>query len=160
VRDYVGSAKLIYDLFCGVGTFTLPLARKARVMAFDSEKPSIECLDRAARFNEGLKPIVAKARDLYRAPLTPDEFGAADTVVLDPPRAGCEAQVRHLSASKVSVIAAVSCDPGTFARDARILIDGGFKLETVQVIDQFVWSPHIELVARFSRKPPPKHHRI
>jgi 23S rRNA (uracil1939-C5)-methyltransferase len=151
VRDHVGPAKLVIDLFSGLGTFSLPLAKTARVLAFDSEAPAIHALAAASRTHEGLKPVTATVRDLYRAPLTPEEMAKADAVIFDPPRAGAEAQARHLAQSKVPVVVAVSCDPGSFARDARILIDGGYSLQSVQVVDQFVWSPHIELVALFSR---------
>jgi 23S rRNA (uracil1939-C5)-methyltransferase len=153
VRQFVGPAKSVIDLFCGVGTFSLPLARTAKIAAFDSEKPAIQALERAARHHDGLKPISATTRDLFRAPLTPEELAKVDAMVIDPPRAGCEAQARHLAQSVVPSIVALSCDPGTFARDARILIDGGYSLGHVQIVDQFVWSPHIELAAHFTRPP-------
>jgi len=147
----IGPAKRVADLFCGVGTFSLPAARMAQVSAFDSQADAIAALNQAARHASGIKPVKALVRDLFRAPLTPEELTQFDAVIIDPPRAGADAQMRHLASSPIATIAAVSCDPGTFARDARILIDGGFELKSVEIIDQFVWSTHIELIAYFTR---------
>ena len=146
----IGSARRIVDLFAGVGTFTLPLAERAEVLAVESDAAMMAALDKAARGTEGLRRITVQTRDLYRRPLEPDEFKGIEAVVIDPPRAGAEAQMRTLAVAGVPVIAAVSCNPVTFARDARILIKGGYVLDWVQVVDQFRWSPHVELVARFS----------
>nr|MCU0912476.1 class I SAM-dependent RNA methyltransferase [Paracoccaceae bacterium] len=99
----------------------------------------------------GLKRLTAEARDLFRRPLLPDELARFDAVVIDPPRAGAEAQVAQLARSAVPRIAHVSCNPVTFARDARTLVSAGYRLEFVQVVDQFRWSPHIELAAAFVR---------
>ena len=148
----VGSAKRVADLFCGAGAFTLALARKAAVAAYDSEKDSIAALTAALRNAQGLKPITAERRDLFRRPLLASELNAFDAVVIDPPRAGAKAQCEQLAASKVQRIVSISCGPATFARDARILIDGGYTLEKVTPIDQFLWSAHIELSALFVRK--------
>ena len=146
----IGSARRVVDLFAGVGTFSLPLAERAEVLAVEGEAAMMAALDKGARGAEGLRRVTVQTRDLYRRPLEADEFKGFEAVVIDPPRAGAEAQMRVLAASKVPVIAAVSCNPVTFARDARILINGGYSLDWVQVVDQFRWSPHVELAARFS----------
>lgn len=146
----VGPARRITDLFAGVGTFSLPLAERAEVHAVEGDSAMMAALDKGARGAEGLRRVTVETRDLFRRPLEPDEFKGVDAVVIDPPRAGAEAQARTLALGKVPVIAAVSCNPVTFARDARILIAGGYRLDWVQVVDQFRWSPHVELVARFS----------
>lgn len=150
VAERVGKAKEIADLFCGVGPFALRLAEKARVAACDSDAGAIAALQKAAR-TPGLKPIKAEARDLFRRPLVPPELRDFDAVVFDPPRQGAQAQALKLASSKVPVIVAVSCNPATFARDARLLIDVGYKLDTVVPVDQFKHTPHVELVARFTR---------
>ena len=148
---HCGKAKRIVDLFCGVGPFALRLAAKARVAAFDSDPGAIASLQKAVASAHGLKPITAEARDLFRRPLVPQELRDVDAVVFDPPRQGAEAQSKQLAASKVPVIIAVSCNVTTFARDARILIDGGYKIETVTPVDQFRHTPHVELVGKFVR---------
>ncbi|MCP3471827.1 methyltransferase [Bradyrhizobium sp. CCGUVB1N3] len=150
VSERIGKAKEIADLFCGVGPFALRLAEKARVAAHDSDAGAVAALAKAAR-TPGLKPITAAPRDLFRRPLVPQELREFDAVVFDPPRQGAQAQALKLAASKVPVVIAVSCNVATFARDARLLIDGGYKLETVVPVDQFRHTPHVELVARFSR---------
>ena len=150
VTEAVGSARRITDLFAGIGTFALPLAEKAEVHAVEGVSAMIAALDKGFRMAEGLKRVTHEVRDLYRRPLEPDEFKGVEAVVIDPPRAGAEAQSHTLAKSKVPVIAAVSCNPATFARDARILIAGGYKLNWVQVVDQFRWSPHVELAAQFT----------
>lgn len=144
-------AKTIADLFCGIGPFALRLAEKSKVMAFDSDAGAIASLQQAIRDTSGLKPIKAEMRDLFRRPLVPQELRDIDAVVFDPPRQGAQAQVERLAASKVPVVVAVSCNVQTFARDAKILIDGGYKIETVTPVDQFRHTPHVELVARFRR---------
>ena len=151
VRQAVGPARKIVDLFCGLGTFALPLAEQAEVLAFEGDPAMVQALDKGARNAEGLRRLTATTRDLFRRPLEPDEFKGVDAVVIDPPRAGAEAQTHALARARVPVIAAVSCNPATFARDARILIEAGYKLDWVQPIDQFRWSAHVELVARLSR---------
>ncbi len=151
VREAVGAAKRIADLFAGAGTFSLPLADRAEVHAVEGEAPMLAALDAGWRQATGLHRVTTEARDLFRRPLQPDELKRFDAVVIDPPRAGAEAQARTLAGSGVPVIVAVSCNPVTFARDARILSDAGFAIDWVQVVDQFRWSPHVELVARFSR---------
>jgi len=151
VREHCGRAKHIADLFCGVGPFALRLAEKARVTAFDSDAGAITALQKAAQSTPGLKPLKAEARDLFRRPLMPQELRDYDAVVFDPPRQGAQALVTQLAASKVPVVVAVSCNAATFARDAKILIDGGYKIASVTPVDQFRHTPHVELVARFAR---------
>ncbi len=146
----VGSARKITDLFAGVGTFALPLAERAEVHAVESEAAMLTALDKGARAAEGLRRVTVETRDLYRRPLEADEFKGVEAVVIDPPRAGAEAQTRTLAAAKIPVIAAVSCNPVTFARDAKVLVNAGYSLDWVQVVDQFRWSAHVELAARFS----------
>jgi 23S rRNA (uracil1939-C5)-methyltransferase len=151
VLDHVGNAKRVADLFCGIGTFALRLAERARVSAADSEASAIKALQQAAAKTSGLKPVEATSRDLYRRPFMPAELKGIDTVVFDSPRQGAEAQARELVKSAVPVVVAVSCDATTFARDARILVDGGYKLVGVTPVDQFRYSFHVEMVAKFER---------
>jgi 23S rRNA (uracil1939-C5)-methyltransferase len=151
VADHCKRAKHVADLFCGVGPFALRLAAKSRVAAFDNDASSIAALQKAATSTSGLKPLKAEARDLFRRPLVPQELRDYDTVVFDPPRQGAQAVATHLAASKVPTVVAVSCNVATFARDARILIDGGYKIDGVTPVDQFRHTPHVELVARFRR---------
>ena len=151
VADHCRRAKHVADLFCGVGPFALRLATKSRISAFDSDAGAVTALQKAATATSGLKPIKAETRDLFRRPLMPQELRDYDAVVFDPPRQGAQAQVQQLAASKVPVVVAVSCNIATFARDARILIDGGYQIEGVTPVDQFRHTPHVELVARFKR---------
>jgi 23S rRNA (uracil1939-C5)-methyltransferase len=151
VAEHCGRAKHIVDLFCGVGPFALRLATRARVLAFDSDAGAIGALQKAAIATSGLKPVKAEVRDLFRRPLVREELRDIDAVVFDPPRQGAQAQALQLAASKVGRVIAVSCNVATFARDARILVDGGYHLEAVTPVDQFRHTPHVELVARFSR---------
>jgi 23S rRNA (uracil1939-C5)-methyltransferase len=146
-----GAAENIADLFAGVGPFALRLAERARVTAIDSDKDAIAALQRAAATTQSLKPIVARARDLFRQPYVAAELKRHDAVVFDPPRQGAQAQASALAAASVPVIVAVSCNPATFARDARILVDGGYRLTRVTPVDQFRYSAHVELVAKFER---------
>ena len=152
VAGHCQRAKHIADLFCGVGPFALRLATKSRIAAFDNDDGAIMALQKAATSTPGLKPIKAQARDLFRRPLMPPELRDYDAIVFDPPRQGAQAQVLQLAASKIPVVVAVSCNVATFARDARILVDGGYRLEGVTPVDQFRHTPHVELVARFVRK--------
>jgi 23S rRNA (uracil1939-C5)-methyltransferase len=151
VDTALGPQKRIADLFCGLGTFALPLAGRAEIHAVEGDAAMTAALDRAARTTPGLRRLTLETRDLYRRPLEIDELAPFTGAVIDPPRAGAEAQVARLATAKVPVIAMVSCNPVTFARDARILVEGGYRLDSVQVVDQFRWSVHVELVARFSR---------
>lgn len=150
VREAVGDAKRITDLFAGAGTFALPLAEQAEVHAVEGDAAMMAALDKGWRQAEGLKRVTTEARDLFRRPLEPDEFKNVQAVVIDPPRAGAEAQTKTLAVARVPVIASVSCNPVTFARDARTLIAAGYRLDWVQPVDQFRWSAHVELAARFS----------
>jgi len=152
VREAVGRARNVADLFCGCGTFSLPLARNARVHSVDADAAMLAALADAARKASGLKPVSTERRDLSAQPLTAPELNRFDAVVLDPPRSGALTQVKQLSSSGTWCIAYVSCDAASFARDARVLIDGGFRLDWLVGIDQFLWSAHIELAAAFSRK--------
>jgi 23S rRNA (uracil1939-C5)-methyltransferase len=151
VRAGIGNARAVADLFCGLGPFTLRLAETARVFAADADRPAIAALQKAARHTQGLKPVTATARDLFREPLVPVELNPFDAVVFDPPRAGAEAQARQLARSTVKTVVAVSCEPRTFARDAAILVAGGYRLATVTPLDQFAWSSHVEIVGVFRR---------
>ena len=151
VTDAVKGAARVADLFCGVGTFSFRLAETAQVYAADASAPAVRALTSATGSAPGLKSIRAEARDLGRRPMLAMEMKALDAVVFDPPRAGALEQSREIAASKVSRAVAVSCNPTTFARDAKILVEAGFQLQHVKPIDQFLWSPHIELVGVFSR---------
>lgn len=149
VRHGLGSVPTVADLFCGSGTFTFPLHKAgARVHAIDADAASLAALAAAAR---GLPHLSTAVRDLMRQPLLPAELEQFSAVVLDPPRAGAQAQVTELARSRVPLVAYVSCNPASFARDARILREGGFTLRTVTPVDQFLWSEHLELVAVFGR---------
>jgi 23S rRNA (uracil1939-C5)-methyltransferase len=150
VKEAVGPARRVVDLFAGSGTFSLPLADSAEVLAVESDAAMLAALDRGWRQAQGLHRVTTETRDLFRRPLEPDEFKGFDAVVIDPPRAGAEAQTATLARSRVPVIAAVSCNPVTFARDARLLTEAGYVLDWVQAVDQFRWAAHVELVARFS----------
>lgn len=149
--DGVAGAARIADLYCGVGTFTFRLAEVAPVLAADSSAPAVAALRAAQGTAPGLKPIAAEARDLVRRPVLSAELAKIDAVVLDPPRAGAAEQAGEIARSKAPRVAYVSCNPATFARDARVLVDAGFALDRVLPVDQFLWSPHIELVGIFSR---------
>ena len=147
----VKGARKIADLFCGAGTFTFPLATVAPVIAADASKAGIDALRSAVGSAKGMKAITAEARDLFRRPLTPYDLKGCDAIVFDPPRAGAVEQTAQIAATKAAAVVGVSCNPQTFARDARVLIDAGFRLETVTPIDQFLWSAHVELVGVFRR---------
>lgn len=149
--EAVRGAKKVADLFCGAGTFTFPLAEVAGVIAADSSAASIAALKAGVSTAQGLKTIEAQARDLFRRPLSPYDLKGCEAIVIDPPRAGALEQTQQLPGTKASLVVGVSCNPQTFARDARILIDAGFRLEKVTPIDQFLWSTHVELVGVFRR---------
>jgi 23S rRNA (uracil1939-C5)-methyltransferase len=137
------------DLFSGCGTFTGPMLQRGTVDAYESVGPAIRALDKA----KGARPLKAIRRDLFLNPLRRDEANRYDAIVFDPPRAGAQEQVRVLASSRTPLLVGVSCNPATFARDARILVDGGYRLDSVRVVDQFTWSHHVELVAAFTRRP-------
>ncbi len=151
VTDATAKAKVIADLFCGVGPFALRLAERARITAADSDAGAIAALAKAAGTAGGLKPVDAQVRDLFRRPFTAKEISQVEAVVFDPPRQGAQAQAVELAASKVPIVLAVSCNAATFARDACILIDGGYRLTQVTPVDQFRYSAHVELVGRFEK---------
>ncbi|HEX5213156.1 MAG TPA: methyltransferase [Pseudolabrys sp.] len=151
VLEHVNGAKRVADLFCGIGTFALRLAERARVSAFDSDSGAVKALQQAAAKTTGLKPVEAQARDLFRRPFMAADLKGFDAVVFDPPRQGAEAQARELAKSTVPTVVAVSCDAATFARDAGILVSGGYKLVGVTPVDQFRYSFHVEIVAKFER---------
>lgn len=154
VREITTGAKRILDLFAGCGTFTLPLAERAEVYALEGEAEMIAALEAGWRRGKELRQVKAETRDLFRNPLLPEDmkpFGAHyEAVVIDPPRAGAEAQVAQLAKARLPVVAYVSCNPISFARDAKVLVGAGYSLNWVQVVDQFRWSAHTELVASFT----------
>ncbi len=145
----VGKAKHVADLFAGLGTFSLALARKAKVTAVESDPVALAALTTATRHARGLKPITVRRRDLMREPLSTYELRDFDAVVFDPPRAGAAAQASMLAASRMPVVVAVSCNPATLARDARTLTDGGYTLQRLTPVDQFLFAPHVEAIAVF-----------
>jgi 23S rRNA (uracil1939-C5)-methyltransferase len=151
VTEATGAATRIADLFCGAGPFALRLATSASVLAVDDNEPALKALDRAARATPGLKPVTTELRDLFRNPLTARELDRYEAVLFDPPRAGAEAQARELARSKVPTVVAVSCDPATLARDLSILVEGGYRIESVTPIDQFKYAAHVETVAVLRR---------
>lgn len=152
VERAIGGASCVADLFAGIGTFGLPLATAgARVLAVERAPDAASALASAARAASFAQRVEVQARDLERRPLTPHELGDVEAVVLDPPRAGARAQAAALAASNVPRIAYVSCHPGSFARDARTLVDAGYRLPRVTPIDAFLWSAEVELVAAFVR---------
>ncbi len=151
VQEATQGAARIADLFAGSGTFTLPLAKRAEMHAVEGQAEMLAALDLGWRMAPGLKTVTHVARDLFRRPLLPDELKKFDAVVLDPPRAGAEAQVAELARSDVARIAYVSCNPVTFARDVAQLVAAGFTLDWVQPVDQFRWSSHIELAGQLRR---------
>jgi 23S rRNA (uracil1939-C5)-methyltransferase len=151
VLTHSAGAKHAVDLFAGIGPFTLRLAEHMRVHAVDSDEPALAALRRGAAGASGLKPVTAECRDLFRRPLTPQELKSYDVLSFDPPRQGAEMQSRELASSGVPRIVAVSCSPATFARDARILVDGGYRLIEVTPVDQFRYAAHVEIVALFER---------
>ena len=156
VTHALSGARRVADLFAGCGTFALPLAERFEVHAVEGAAPMLSALDAGWRGATGLKRVTTEARDLFRRPLLADELARFDALVIDPPRAGAEAQMQEIAVAAAArtaprTIAAVSCDPVTFARDAKILTTAGYRLDWVQVVDQFRWSAHVELAARLSK---------
>lgn len=150
VAEWAGGALRLADLFAGIGALTL--GRPGKLALFESDKPAVAAIDTVRR-RLAVGTVTIERRDLFRNPLTASELDAFDAVVIDPPRAGAMAQSGELAKSKVPRVIYGSCDPGSFARDARTLQDGGYRLEKLLPIDQFLWSPHVELIALFARTP-------
>ncbi|WP_102830126.1 class I SAM-dependent RNA methyltransferase [Bartonella bovis] len=147
ILTHLKKAKNAVDLFSGLGTFTLRMAKTMNVHAVENDGTALANLARAARFASGLKTVTCEKRDLFRRPLSAKELERFDSVVFDPPRAGAKEQVRELAKTTIPRVVAVSCNPVTFARDLSILVAGGYTIEKVIPIDQFLWSPHVEIVA-------------
>lgn len=154
-RDALKGARRVADLFCGAGAFALRLAAGHEVFAVDSDAAAVAALKRGAGEATGLRAVHTERRDLFQRPLAGPELDAFDGVLFDPPRAGAEAQARALAASKVPLVVAISCNAESFARDARILVEGGYAIGEVTPLDQFRFSPHVEILATF-RRPPAK----
>lgn len=151
IAESLQGYKRVVDLFAGCGTFTLPAAQVSEIWALEGDDDLVSTLDTGWRNTADLKRVTAEVRDLFRRPLLPQEFAKFDAVIIDPPRAGAEAQHQELAKSDIARIAAVSCNPVTFSRDAELLISGGYTLDWVQPVDQFRWSSHVELAAQFTK---------
>ena len=151
VTEAVDGANKVLDLFAGCGTFSLPIAKTAAVHAVENDDALLSALDAGWRHAGGVQLVTTEKRDLFRRPMTPDELERFDAIIVDPPRAGAEAQTIEIAAANVQRIAAVSCNPVTFARDAAILSKSGYTIDWIDIVDQFRWSTHIELAASFSR---------
>jgi 23S rRNA (uracil1939-C5)-methyltransferase len=152
VTQAAAGSRRIADLFCGIGTFALRLAEHAEISAVDGDSAALDALTHAARVTPGLRAIRTERRDLMRRPLAAEELAPFDAVVFDPPRAGAEAQAKALAKSQVPLAIAVSCNAQTFARDAAILLAGGYMPERIIPVDQFRQSPHVEIVGIFRRR--------
>lgn len=152
VETHLGRCRRVADLFAGSGAFALRLARAAEVHAVESDQTALNALDRGFRFATGLRRVTHERRDLFRRPLTAKELSGFDGLVFDPPRAGAEDQAKQIARSQVARVAAVSCNPLSLARDLRILLDGGYRLDSVTPVDQFLWSPHVEAVALLTKR--------
>lgn len=150
-RAALGSPAKLVDLFSGCGAFSIPFADRTEVHAVEGDDALLAALTKGWKAVGGLARITTETRDLFRRPLLAEELNAYPAAIIDPPRAGAKAQMEQLAASNIPVIASLSCDAGSFARDARTLLDGGYSLDWVQPVDQFRWSPHVEIAARFSR---------
>jgi 23S rRNA (uracil1939-C5)-methyltransferase len=151
VTGYAAKAKSIADLYAGCGTFTFPLARIGKVTGYEASKPAVAAVTAAVNRAQLSGRVGAQARNLDASPVSPEELRSFDCAVFDPPRAGAKGQSEMLVRSRLKRVIAVSCNPASFARDARILIDGGFQLKQMVIVDQFVWSAHVEIVAAFRR---------
>jgi len=155
VREAVGPARKILDLFAGCGTFTAALAQSASIHAVEGEANQLAALEHAMHMqgpDRGLKPVTIERRDLFKRPLLPVELNKFEAVIIDPPRLGAAAQSAELAKSSVPRLAMVSCNPSTFARDSKVLVEGGYRLQWVTPVDQFLWSEHIELVGLFLKE--------
>jgi len=147
VMDALPARGKFADLFAGCGTFAGRILTRGSVDAYESADAAVRALEKA----KGQLPLKAVRRDLFRNPVSAREADAYDAIVFDPPRAGAHDQAKQLAESKVPRLIGVSCNPATFARDARILVDGGYGLDSITVVDQFTWSHHVELVGVFSK---------
>lgn len=152
VCEATKDARNVADLFCGVGTFALRLAQRARVSAYDSAAGAIAAMDAAARSTQGLRMVEGATRDLFARPLSAPELEAFDAVIFDPPRAGAPAQAAQIARSNTPIVVAVSCNAQSFARDAAILLNGGYRVRETTPIDQFRYSAHVEIVATFVKE--------
>ncbi|MBB5073519.1 23S rRNA (uracil1939-C5)-methyltransferase [Bartonella callosciuri] len=152
ILTHLKKAKNAADLFSGVGTFTLRMAKKVNVHAVENDEGALANLDSAARFATGLKTVTCEKRDLFRRPLSAKELERFECVVFDPPRAGAQEQVRELAKTTIPRVIAISCNPVTFARDLSLLVAGGYTVEQIIPIDQFLWSPHVEVIAVLSKR--------
>lgn len=152
VCSALAKSKSALDIFSGCGTFALAMAKTMRVHAVESDTGALAALDRAVKSAQGLKPVTMERRDLFRRPLIAQELDRFDAAVLDPPRPGAKPQCEQIAQSTLSTVVYVSCNAATFARDAEVLVKGGFRLEMVTPVDQFLWSPHVELTAVFRRR--------
>ena len=153
VLDSIGPARRAADLFAGCGTFALPVSRRAQVHAVEGDRSLTSALETAARHTSGIKPVTTETRDLFRRPLDAEDLSGFDAVIIDPPRAGASAQIAEIAKAQVPRVAMVSCNPVTFARDARHLADAGYAIHDLRIIDQFRWSTHVELVAALRLRP-------
>jgi 23S rRNA (uracil1939-C5)-methyltransferase len=151
MKEAVSGAERVVDLFAGCGTFALPMAEFAEVHAVEGEQGMLNSLSEAWKTAHGLKPVTVATRDLFRQPLLPEELKKFDAAIIDPPRAGALAQTGELAKSNLKSIGFVSCNPVTFGRDAKTLVEAGFTIDWLHVVDQFRWSPHVEIAAKFSR---------
>jgi 23S rRNA (uracil1939-C5)-methyltransferase len=151
ILEACNGAGRIADLFCGVGPFALRLAERARVTAADQDADALGALSKAAASTAGLKPIAVERRDLFKRPLLAAELKKHNAVVFDPPRQGADAQARQIAESGVPLVVAVSCNPGTFARDVTTLLRRGYRLTHITPVDQFRYAAHVEIVARLEK---------
>jgi 23S rRNA (uracil1939-C5)-methyltransferase len=149
VKASIGDAKLVADLFAGLGTFALSVGQGRKAYAAEADRAAIMALKSAAAAAQ--RAIFTEHRDLFRRPLSAQELNRFEAVILDPPRAGAKEQIAQLAASTVPKIAYVSCNPSSFARDAKTLVHGGYTLQRIWPVGQFRWSTHVELVGEFSR---------
>ncbi len=143
-------AKSVVDLFCGIGTYSFAASRKAKTQAVESDAAMVAAMQKSIK-QHSITSLTAEKRDLFKTPLTPFELNRFDAAIINPPRLGAKAQCEYLAKSTVKTVAMVSCNPATFSRDAKILKSAGFKLQFAQAIDQFVFSPHLEITALFTR---------
>lgn len=151
VMNALKGRKSVADLFCGIGTYSFPLSHEAKVHAVESDPGMVEALRQSINRHTLGAMLTAERRDLFKTPLTAKELSRFEGAVLNPPRTGARAQAEELAKSAVSAVVMVSCNQASFARDARILAGGGFTLAQAGAIDQFVYSPHLEIVAVFRR---------